>query len=74
MQFDDDADKYQENLFFNHNPKPMGNQDIIESVGLEYVHQSYEKPQRKGAKERKPFKVDESSHEHQGSVEAPLDS
>ena len=34
----------------------MGNKDIIEAVGLEYQHQSYEKPLKKGEKPRKPFK------------------
>lgn len=65
----------------------MSNKDIIESVGLEYVHQSYEKPMRKGEKPRLPFKVKDEEAEkdaagddehasagHGSSVAVPLDS
>jgi len=48
VDFDDENANYQEDLFMKHSVRPMSNKDIIESVGLEYKHVSYEvKPKKK---------------------------
>ena len=54
------------------NSTPMSNKDIIESVGLEYTHISYEKkPRGKKSRSRSPNRP---GQQHAASVEVPLDS
>lgn len=51
VEFDEEAANIQEDLFIKRGMPPMNNKDIIESVGLEYEHVSYEqKPKKKGKK------------------------
>lgn len=41
VEFDDDKDKYQEDLFIKHDAPPMSNKDIFDAVGLEYTEPDY---------------------------------
>ena len=42
VEFNEEEANYQENTFFKHNMPMPGNRDIMEAVGLEYKHVSYE--------------------------------
>lgn len=63
VEFDEEAANVQEDLFMKRGRAPMGNKDIIESVGLEYEHVSYEKKPKKKKGAGSPTKLAGSSVE-----------
>ena len=60
IKFDDDRNKYQENLFFKLNQPIPSNKDIYDAVGLEYVEPDLSKKKKTQKKN------------HSGSVEASM--